>query len=101
MDKIEQPVPQSQYYVSYHFQSVIKDLIADSRLTDAACLLLTIWILQQQSVGFQPVRQAPPPPNTESAHNFLFGKPKSDQLFCQQASMFDPQEFEKSSLLSH
>ena len=26
--------------------------------------------------------------------------PKLDQLFCQQATMFDPQEFEKSSLHS-
>jgi hypothetical protein len=98
MDKIEQPVP--QHYVSYHSQSVIKELRAGSRLTEAAWLLLTIWMLQHQSVGFQPVRQAPPPPHIESAQNLLFGKPKSDQLFCQQASMFDPQEFEKSSLYS-
>lgn len=33
----------------------------------------------------------------ESAQNLLFGKPKSDQLSCQQTSMFDPQKFEKSS----
>lgn len=30
-------------------------------LTEAAWLLITIWMLQQQSVGFQPVRQPPPP----------------------------------------
>ena len=92
MDKIEH-----QHYVSYHSQSVIKELRAGSRVTDAAWLLITIWMLQQQSVGFQAVRQAPPPPHIESARNLLFGKPKSDQLFCQQASMFDPQESEKSS----
>ena len=95
MDKIEH-----RHYVSYHSESVIKELRAGSRATEAACLLLTIWLLQQQSVGFQPVRQAPPPPHIESARNLLFGKPKSDQLFCQQASMFDPQESEKSSLYS-
>ena len=59
MDKIEHPIP--QHYVSYHSQSVIKELRAGSRLTEAAWLLVTIWMLQQQSVGFQPVRQAPPP----------------------------------------
>ncbi len=83
MTKIEQPVP--QHYVSYHSESVIKELRAGSRATEAAWLLITIWMLQQQSVGFQPVRQAPPPPHIESARNLLFGKPKSDQLFCQQA----------------
>ena len=31
-------------------------------MKEAAWLLITIWMLQQQSVGFQPVRQAPPPP---------------------------------------
>jgi hypothetical protein len=35
-------------------------------------------MLQQQSVGFQPVRQAPPPPDIEGINNFLFGKPKLD-----------------------
>ena len=77
MTKIEQPVP--QHYVSYHSESVIKELRAGSRVTEAAWLLLTIWMLQQQSVGFQLVRQAPPPPHIESARNLLFGKPKSDQ----------------------
>ena len=42
MDKIEYPV-----FVSYHSQSVIKDLRAGSRLTEAAWLVLTIWMLQQ------------------------------------------------------
>lgn len=63
MDKIEYPVP--QHYVSYHSQSVIKELRAGSRLTEAAWLLLTIWMLQHQSVGFQPVRQGPPPPHIQ------------------------------------
>jgi len=76
MDKIEQPV--TQHYVSYHSQSVIKELRAGSRITEAAWLLITIWMLQQQSVGFQPVRQAPPPPHIEGINSVLFGKPKLD-----------------------
>ena len=67
MNKIQRPVP--QHYVSYHSQSVIKELRAgDSRVREAAWLLITIWMLQQQSVGFQPVRQAPSPPQRQ-----LFG----------------------------
>ena len=76
MDKIEQPAP--QHYVSSHSQSVINELRAGSRLTEAAWLLLTIWMLQQQSVGFQPVIPVVRPPHVEAAHNLLFGKPKSD-----------------------
>ena len=76
MSKIEQPGP--QHYVSYHSESVIKELRAGSRSTEAAWLLITIWMLQQQSSGFQPVRQAPPPPHIEGINNFLFGKPKLD-----------------------
>jgi hypothetical protein len=91
MDKIEY-VP--QHYVSYHSQSVIKDLRAGSRLTEAAWLLITIWMLQQQSVGFQPVRQAPPPPHIEGINNFLFGKPKPDQFSCRRLSIFDSQQSE-------
>ena len=90
MNNIQQSVP--QHYLSYHSQSVI----GDSRLTQAAWLLITIWILQQQSVGFQPVRQAPMPPHLESAQNLLFGKPKSDQFSCRRLSMFDSQQFEKN-----
>jgi hypothetical protein len=78
---IEQPVPRP--HVSYYSQSVINELRAGSRLTEAAWLLLTIWMLQQQSVGFQPVRQAPRPPHVEAAHNLLFGKPKTDKFSSQ------------------
>ena len=35
-------------------------------------------MLQQQSVGFQPVRPVARPPHVEAAQNLLFGKPKSD-----------------------
>jgi hypothetical protein len=60
-------VPQYSYS-----QDTINELRAgDSRVREAAWLLITIWMLQQQSVGFQPVRQvrqAPPPP-----HRQLFG----------------------------
>ena len=77
MDKIEHPIP--QHYVSYDSKSVKELRAGDSKVRQAAWLLLTIWMLQQQSVGFQPLRQAPPPPHIESARNLLFGKPKSDQ----------------------
>ena len=49
-------------------------------MTEATWLLLTIWMLQQQSVGFQPVRQAPLPPHIESAQNLLLGKPNMVQI---------------------
>ena len=52
-------------------------------------------MLQQQSVGFQSVKHAPPPSHVESARNLLFEKPKPDQLSCRQLSKFDQQEFEK------
>lgn len=41
-------------------------------------------MLQQQSVGFQPVNHVPLPPHIESARNLLFGKPKSDRLSCRE-----------------
>ena len=76
MDNIEQPAP--QHYVSSHSQSVINELTAgDSRLTQAAWLLITIWMLQHQSVGFNPVTPVVRPPHVEAAFNLLFGKPKS------------------------
>jgi len=81
IDKFEQSVP--RHHVSYYSQSVIKELRAGSRLNEAAWLLITIWMLQQQSIGFQPVKQAPLPPYLESARNLLFGKPKPDQFSCQ------------------
>ena len=67
MDNIQRPV--SQDSLPSHSESVINELRAgDLRVREAAWLLITIWMLQQQSVGFQPVRQAPPPP-----HRQLFG----------------------------
>jgi len=77
MDNIQRPV--SQDSLPSHSESVINELRAgDSRVREAAWLLITIWMLKQQSVGFQPVRQAPPPPHIEGINNFLFGKPKLD-----------------------
>ena len=69
----------------YHSQKLINELRAgDSRLTQAAWLLITIWMLQQQSVGFQPRNPESMPPHIESARNLLFGKSKLDQLSCRQ-----------------
>lgn len=73
---------------------MIKQLRAGSRLNEAAWLLITIWMSQQQSIGFQPVRQASPPPHIESARNLLFGKPKADQSSCRRLSVFDSQQSE-------
>jgi len=67
--------------VSQHSQSLklVNELRAgDSRVKQDSWLLITIWMLQQQGVGFQPVRQAPMRPHLESARNLLFGKPKPD-----------------------
>ena len=90
MSNIERPSLVPQHYNS---QKLINELRAgDSRVTQAAWLLITIWMLQQQSVGFQPVNHAPLPPHIESARNFLFGKPKPDQLSCRQLSRFDQQQ---------
>jgi len=66
-----------------HSREVINELRAgDSRVRQAAWLLITIWMLQQQSVSFQPVNHTQLPPHIESARNLLFGKPKPDQLSC-------------------
>ena len=66
MDSIERSSLVPQYSYS---QNAINELRAGgSRAREAAWLLFTIWMLQQQSVGFQPVSQAPPPP-----HRQLFG----------------------------
>jgi hypothetical protein len=98
MSNFERPSLLPQHYSSYHSQQVINELKAgDSRLTQAGWLLITIWMLQQKSVGFQPVNNPPCPPHIESARNLLFGKPKPDQLSCRQLSRFDRQEFETYS----
>ena len=94
MDSIERSSLVPQYSYS---QNAINELRAgDSRVTQAAWMLITIWMLQQQSVGFQPVNHAPRPPHIESARNLLFGKPKPDQLSCRRLSRFDSQQFEKN-----
>ena len=40
-------------------------------------------MLQQQGVGFPPVRPVMRPPHIEAANNLLFGKPKADQFSSQ------------------
>ena len=82
--------------------SPIAELRAGSRSEDlkqTAYFLVSIWyaLKLQQSYGFQPLPNQVQMPHLEAVNNFLFGKPKSDQLFCQQSSIFDPQEFERSS----
>jgi hypothetical protein len=76
MDSIEPSSSVPQYYYS---QNAINDFRAgDARVKEAAWLLITIWMLQQQSVGFQPVRPVARSAHIEAAQNLLFGKPKSD-----------------------
>ena len=66
MDSIERSLSIFQYSYS---QNTINELRAgDSRVSGVAWLLLTIWMLQQQGAGFQPIRQAPTPP-----HRQLYG----------------------------
>ena len=92
MDSIEPSSSVPQYSYS---QNAINELRAgDSRVTQAAWLLITIWMLQQQSVGFQTRNPAPMPPHLESARNLLFGKPKPDQFSCRRLSIFDSQQSE-------
>ena len=81
MDSIERSSSVPQYSYS---QNAINELRAgSSRVREAAWLLFTIWMLQQQSVGFQPVRPVARPPHIEAAHNLLFGKPTPDQFSSQ------------------
>ena len=86
-----------------HSARAITQLRAGSHydnVRQTASLFIVIWWMTRQCNGFQPINQPSLPPHLEVACNFLFGKSKSDQLFCQQASIFDPQEFEISSLYS-
>nr|UDP55602.1 hypothetical protein orf290b [Schizostauron trachyderma] len=78
MDSIERSSSVPQYSYS---QNAITELRAgSSRVREAAWLLITIWMLQQQSVGFQPVRPVARPPHVKAAQNLLFGKPKPEQF---------------------
>jgi hypothetical protein len=57
--------------ISQHFKSLklVNELRAgDSRLTQAAWLLITIWMLQQQSAGFQPINPVPRPPHLQGLY---------------------------------
>nr|ULD16184.1 hypothetical protein [Cylindrotheca closterium] len=65
-------------YVRYRSQSVIKEIRGGGRVKDAAFLLGMLYMLKYHTVGFQQVRPVVRPPHVESAHNLLFGKPKSD-----------------------
>lgn len=76
MDSIERSSLVPGYSYS---QNVINELRAGNRrVREVAWFLITIWMLQHQGVGFQPIRPIARPPHIEAAHNLLFGKPKSD-----------------------
>lgn len=66
--------------VSQHSQSLklVNELRAgNSRVTQAAWLLITIWLLQQQSTGFQPINLVPRPPHLQG----LYGNQQSGNQF--------------------
>lgn len=77
MNKIQDEVP--KYDVSSHSYSTITQLrgagVFSSRISEAGWLLLTIWMLQYSSVGFQPLRPAIRPPHVDSLDSLLFPKP--------------------------
>lgn len=88
MDNVQRPVSQK-----YHSESVINELRAgESRVTQAAWLLITIWMLHQKSVGFQQPHPVALPPHLQSARHILFGTPKPDRLISRLSSRFDQQE---------
>ena len=67
--------------------SPIAELRAGSRAEDikqTAYLLVSIWyaLKLQQFYGFQPLPNQVQMPHLEAVNNFLFSKPKSNQLFC-------------------
>lgn len=76
---MEQPVG----YVLYHSESLIKEIRAGSSFTDAVWLFLYIWMLQHQSIGFQPVQPIRQPPHIEGRNHLLFGNPKIDRFSSQ------------------
>lgn len=87
----------SKEYVSAESESAINQLRAgESRVTEAAWLLLTIWMLHHQGVGSfqQPIVKGPP--QFEAARALLFGPAKPDHLFSKQCSRFDSDEQFKS-----
>lgn len=93
MGSIQQPV--SQNYLLNNSKSVVNDLrVGDSKLTQAAWLLILIWMLQQQGVGFKPIKRPPMLPHIESARNLLFGKSKSNPYSSRQSSIFDSKQYE-------
>ena len=89
MDQIQQVISPNSLYS----QSVINRLRAgNSRIRDAALLLVTIWMLQHQSAGFQPVTKVVHPPRNQAIHDLVFGQPKWNTHSSQQSSIFDGEE---------
>ena len=73
----------------------INKLRGGSRLSDAIWLFLYIWMLQHQSVGFQPVRQGPPPPNHQ-----LFGNTQNN-YFSRSSQPSGFMQLERPSAMPH
>ena len=76
MNKVSQIARPHHVLYRSRAESTVRDLRSGSILSETALVLITIWMLQHQSSGFQfAARQAPP--NIESLNNLLFGQPKS------------------------
>lgn len=46
-------------------ENTINQIRGGGTITEAGWLLITIWMLQQQSVGFQPINTVPKPPHLQ------------------------------------
>ena len=57
----------NEFQTRTEIHRIIHDLRGGVNSTEAAWLLVTIWLLRQQRLSFQPVKQTPPP------HWELFG----------------------------
>lgn len=66
-----------EHYVSYHSQSVGKEVRGGDRLRDAALFLAMLYMLKYHTVGFQPVGPVVRAPHIEGKNNLPFWKTKN------------------------
>jgi len=84
-------------YVSYHSQSVIKEIKGGGRLKDAALFLAMLYMLKYHTVGLQPVNQPPPPP-----HHQLFRRPGNNyNYFLKSSQSSSSLQIERPSSMPH
>jgi hypothetical protein len=102
MDSFESPSSFHGYYSSYHSRETINKLRAgDIRWTEAAWLLLTIWMLQHQSAGLLPINPPRKPIENQFINSLLFGRPRPPKTFSREISIFDrtdPSQFRQTQI---